>query len=295
MTQYILALDQGTTGSRAIIFDRRGKVVSSSYQEFKQYFPKPGWVEHDAEEIWRSCVFVIASAVKQAKIPPSAIKAVGITNQRETTILWDRKTSKPVSRAIVWQCRRTADVCQALRRRGLENKFRQKTGLVLDPYFSGTKIQWILGHVPGVRKRALRGDICFGTVDSWLIWKLTGGKSHATDVTNASRTLIFNIKDFKWDFELLKILKIPSDILPRVYHSGAVFGQTARGAAGLPAGIPIAAVMGDQQSALYGQGCYEPGTVKNTYGTGCFIVLNTGHKLIYSKKGLLSTVAADEQ
>ena len=295
MKQYILALDQGTTGSRAFIFDRRGKIISASYQEFKQYFPKPGWVEHDAEEIWRSCVLVVTSAVQQAKIPPSAITAIGITNQRETTVLWDRKTSKPVSRAIVWQCRRTTDVCQALRKRGLEKTFRHKTGLLLDPYFSGTKIQWILDHVPGLRKRARRGDICFGTIDSWLIWKLTGGKSHSTDVTNASRTLIFNIKDLKWDFELLKILKIPSSILPRVYHSGAVFGHTAKGAAGLSAGIPIAAVMGDQQSALYGQGCYEPGAVKNTYGTGCFIVLNTGNKLAYSGKGLLSTVAADDQ
>lgn len=295
MKQYILALDQGTTGSRAFIFDRHGKVVATSYQEFKQYFPKPGWVEHDAEEIWRSCVFVVNSALKKAKIAPDAIAAIGITNQRETTVLWDRKTSKPVSRAIVWQCRRTADVCQTLRKRGLEKKFRSKTGLVLDPYFSGTKIQWILDHVPGVRRRALRGDICFGTIDSWLIWKLTGGKSHATDVTNASRTLIFNIKDLKWDFELLKILKIPSSVLPRVYNSGAVFGRTAKGAAGLSAGIPIAAVMGDQQSALYGQGCYGPGTVKNTYGTGCFIVLNTGNKLIYSSKGLLTTVAADDQ
>ena len=295
MKKYILAIDQGTTGSRAFLFDHYGNIITSAYREFKQYYPQAGWVEHDAEEIWASCVTVIREALTRAKVQPQQISAIGITNQRETTILWDRKTSKPVHRAIVWQCRRTAHICQKLKVRRLENIFRTRTGLVLDPYFSGTKIQWILDHVPGVRRRAQQGNICFGTIDSWLIWKLTGGAAHVTDVTNASRTLIFDIRKLRWDEELVKIFNIPASILPRPCPSGFIFGHTARGAAGLAGGIPIAAVMGDQQSALYGQGCYAPGTVKNTYGTGCFIVLNTGKKLIYSKNGLLSTVAADDR
>ncbi len=289
--KFILALDQGTTGSRAFLFDEKGGIVASDYKEFKQYFPKPGWVEHDAEEIWKSCADVIKGALSKARVSPKNIAAIGITNQRETTVLWDRKTGKPVARAIVWQCRRTANICRGVMH--YAPTFRRKTGLVLDPYFSGTKIKWLLDNVKGLRARAQKGNICFGTIDSWLIWKLTGGKEHVTDMTNASRTLVFNIRTLKWDPELLKILRIPPTMLPRVQNSGSVFGHMDGRNSGLPSGIPIAAVLGDQQAALYGQGCYAPGTVKNTYGTGCFIVLNTGRKLVLSKRGLLSTVASD--
>lgn len=291
--RYILAIDQGTTGTRTLVFDRRGRIAASAYKEFRQYFPCPGWVEHDAEEIWASCAAVIRAALKKGKILTANIAAIGITNQRETTVLWDRATSKPVGRAIVWQCRRTADICKKLKSH--EALFHRKTGLVLDPYFSGTKIRWMLENIRGLKERAQAGRICFGTVDSWLIWKLTGGRSHVTDVTNASRTLIFNIRKLEWDQELLEILKIPAKILPKVQPSGSQFGVTARKIAGVPSGIPITAVLGDQQAALYGQGCFEAGMVKNTYGTGCFIVLNTGRKLVYSKKGLLTTVASDDQ
>ena len=287
---YLLAIDQGTTGSRAFIFDGRGRVVASAYREFRQYYPRPGWVEHDADEIWASCAAVIAQAMAKARISPRKIAAIGITNQRETTVLWDRATSKPVARAIVWQCRRTSEICRRLKPK--EALFHRKTGLVLDPYFSGTKIKWLLENVRGLKAKARQGKICFGTIDSWLIWKLTGGKTHATDHTNASRTLVYNIRDLKWDKELLNILDIPSAILPEVKDSGAVFGTTGRGT-GLPAGIPITAVLGDQQAALYGQGCFRPGTVKNTYGTGCFIVLNTGRKMVISRRGLLTTLASD--
>jgi glycerol kinase len=290
--QYILSIDQGTTGSRAFIFDNQGRIVTSAYQEFRQYYPKPGWVEHDADEIWTSCVSVIKVALRKARINSNQIIAIGITNQRETTVIWDRKTSKPVAKAIVWQCRRTAEFCQKNKR--LEPLIKRKTGLVLDAYFSGTKIKWLLDHVPGLRRRAMAGQVCFGTIDSWLIWKLTGGRTHATDTTNASRTLIFNIHDLKWDKELLKILNIPSAILPRVLNSGSVFGNTAA-VAGLRSGIPIAAVLGDQQAALYGQGCFTPGTIKNTYGTGCFMMLNTGKRLVHSQQGLLTTVASDDR
>ncbi len=291
---YILAIDQGTTGSRAILFDSKGCIVTSAYQEFKQYFPKPGWVEHDAEEIWQSCANVIAKAIKQSKIHSTQIAAIGITNQRETTVVWDRKISKPVYNAIVWQCRRTAAMCQEKNLKQHEKTIRHKTGLVLDAYFSGTKIKWLLDNVKGLKKKAQRGEGCFGTIDSWLIWKLTGGKSHVTDMTNASRTMVFNIRTLKWDEELLKILNIPSGILPKVQESGSIFGHTAKGVAGLSSGIPIAAVMGDQQAALYGQACWSPGTIKNTYGTGCFLVLNTGKNLGVSKNGLLSTIACDQ-
>jgi len=289
--QFILAIDQGTTGSRAFLFDQKGQIVYSEYKEFKQYFPKPGWVEHDAEEIWKSCTDVIKGVLRKSRISAKQIRAIGITNQRETTVVWDRKTSKPLARAIVWQCRRTDDICQKLSKHF--SIFRTKTGLILDPYFSGTKIKWLLDHVKGLRGRAQKGNVCFGTIDSWLIWKLTGGKSHVTDMTNASRTLLFNIRTFKWDKELLKILGIPATILPKVQNSGSIFGHTSSTKTGLPSGIPIASVLGDQQAALYGQGCYSGGTVKNTYGTGCFVVLNTGKKLILSKNGLLSTVASD--
>ncbi|MGE0267768.1 MAG: glycerol kinase GlpK [Candidatus Omnitrophota bacterium] len=289
--KYILSIDQGTTGSRAFIIDQSGKVVGSAYQEFRQYFPRPGWVEHDASEIWDSVCRVIKLAVKKSKINRSQVAAIGITNQRETTVLWDRKTSKPAARAIVWQCRRTSDICTQLKK--YEPMFRKKTGLVLDAYFSGTKVKWLLDHVKGLRGKAKKGGVCFGTIDSWLIWKLTGGQSHMTDMTNASRTLIFNIKNFKWDGELLRILNIPPSVLPQVQDSGSIFGYTDNLQTGLPKGIPITAVMGDQQAALYGQGCYEVGSVKNTYGTGCFMVLNTGKKMIHSKGGLLTTLASD--
>lgn len=290
MKKYILAIDQGTTGSRAILFDVRGRIVASAYREFRQYFPKPGWVEHNAEEIWKSCVFVIQKAVAAGRIDPRQIAAIGITNQRETTVLWDRKTSRPVHHAIVWQCRRTSELCRRLKKH--EPFIHKHTGLVLDPYFSGTKIRWLLENVPGLRQRASQGHIAFGTIDSWLIWKLTGGRSHVTDLTNASRTLLLNIRTKKWDERLLRIFRVPGKILPRLQTSGSVFGHTQK-IAGLPAGIPVTAVMGDQQAALYGQGCFDPGTSKNTYGTGCFIMLNTGKKFVISRKGLLTTLASD--
>ena len=292
--KYILSIDQGTTGSRAFIFDQKGRAVSSAYQAFKQYYPKPGWVEHDADEIWRTCQDVIKKAIQKGRVPGKNIAGIGITNQRETTVLWDRKTSKPVRRAIVWQCRRTADICKKLRENNLENTFRRKTGLVLDPYFSGTKVKWYLDNVKGLKARAKIGEIYFGTIDSWLIWKLTGGRSHAIDMTNASRTLLFNIREKIWDRDLLKILGIPKSLLPKVQNSGSIFGRTRSGLIpGLPGGIPIAGVMGDQQAALYGHGCYGPGQIKNTYGTGSFLVFNTGKKIIYSKEGLLTTISCD--
>lgn len=293
--KYILAIDQGTTGSRAVLFDSRGRITASAYKEFHQYYPKPGWVEHDADEIWNSVVIVIKQILTQSGINQKDIAAIGITNQRETSVIWDRKTSKPYHRAIVWQCRRTSDACRDLRQKNLEPLFRKKTGLVLDPYFSGTKIKWFLDNIAGLRKKAESGAACFGTIDSWLIWKLTGGKSHVTDMTNASRTLIFNIRELKWDTALLKILKIPAQLLPEVKNSGAHFGITQNNDSGLISGIPITAVMGDQQAALYGQDCFSPGEIKNTYGTGCFLVLNTGKNIIYSEKGMLSTVACDEK
>jgi len=291
--KYILAIDQGTTGSRAFLFNQNGRIVASAYKEFKQYFPKPGWVEHDAQEIWQSCVSVIHEALKKSRIRPHDILAIGITNQRETVLGWDRDTSKPVGRAIVWQCRRTAALCQDKRFKRHEPAIRHKTGLLLDPYFSGTKIKWMLENIPGLKSKAKFGKIFFGTIDTWLIWKLSGGQAHVTDTTNASRTLLFNIRTFEWDKELLNLFDIPARVLGEVKHSGSIFATTSKNISGLPEGIPIAAVMGDQQAALYGQGCYEAGTLKNTYGTGCFLVLNTGKKLIYSKNGLLTTVASD--
>ena len=290
MSHYILAIDQGTTGSRCFIFDAQGKIISSAYQEFRQYFPKPGWVEHDANEIWASVQKVIHQAVLSVKINPKNILAIGITNQRETTVLWDRLTARPLARAIVWQDRRTAGLCAKLKKH--EPLVRRISGLVMDPYFSATKIAWMLEHVVGLRTKASRGQVAFGTVDSWLIFKLTGGKSHATDMTNASRTLLFDIRRKSWSSQLLKLFRIPKNVLPKVYPSGSVFGHTFK-VAGLPQGIPITAVMGDQQAALYGQGCFTPGTVKNTYGTGCFMVLNTGNKMRLSKAGLLTTLACD--
>ena len=288
--KYILSIDQGTTGSRAFIFDAQGRVVASAYQELKQYYPRPGWVEHDAQEIWSSVCAVIRRAIASCGIDPKRIGAIGITNQRETTVLWDRKTAKPFYHAIVWQCRRTADICARLKKH--EGLFRRTTGLVIDAYFSGTKIQWILDHVKGLRQKAVRGQVAFGTIDSWLIYRLSGGKAHVTDMTNASRTLLFDIKAKAWSKPLLKLLNIPENILPQALPSASVFGHTL-GVSGLPDGIAITAVMGDQQAALYGQGCFQPGSIKNTYGTGCFMLLNTGKQCVYSKKGLLTTLACD--
>ncbi|MBF0504896.1 MAG: glycerol kinase GlpK [Candidatus Omnitrophica bacterium] len=293
MREHILSIDQGTTGSRAFIFNSRGRVVSSVYREFKQYYPKPGWVEHDPQEIWESVDAVVRIAVAQSRIDPKTIAAIGITNQRETTMMWDRKSGKPFHRAIVWQCRRTAPLCMRLSKH--EALFRRQTGLVVDAYFSGTKIQWLLDHVPALRRKAAGGQVAFGTVDTWLIHQLTGGASHVTDMTNASRTLVYNIRTKTWSNDLLKLLNIPDHILPQVLPSASVFGSTVKGVAGLPAGIPISAVMGDQQAALYGQGCFLPGTIKNTYGTGCFLLLNTGSECVYSKNGLLTTLGCDAQ
>ncbi len=297
MNKYILAIDQGTTGSRCFIFNAQGKIISTAYQEFPQYFPKPGWVEHDAEEIWSSVVAVIKKAVGATRradptFTLQQIAAIGITNQRETTVLWDRQTHQPLCRAIVWQDRRTAETCAKLKKK--ETFIRRLTGLVMDPYFSATKISWMLKNVPGIRSKAAKDRVAFGTIDSWLIFKLTGGQSHVTDMTNASRTLLFDIRRKKWSVKLLKLFGIPTGILPKVYPSGALFGHTAN-IAGLPRGIPIMAVMGDQQAALYGQGCFEPGTIKNTYGTGCFMVLNIGHHMRLSTKGLLTTLACDNR
>ncbi|MFA5334794.1 MAG: glycerol kinase GlpK, partial [Candidatus Omnitrophota bacterium] len=291
--KYILSIDQGTTGSRAYLFDKPGRIVSSAYREFRQIYPRAGWVEHDPEEIWRSVEYVVKQALSLKKIKPADIAAIGITNQRETTILWDRKTGKPVHNAIVWQCRRTADICEGLKKKGYSGLFRKKTGLVIDPYFSGTKIKWLLSNL-SLFDTSLNGtSLCFGTIDTWLIWKLTGGKVHATDYTNASRTLIFNIRQKKWDDELLRILGIPKAILPEVKPSSSIFGTTSKGVCGLPAGIPIAGVAGDQQAALFGQGCFSAGEMKNTYGTGCFLLLNTGKKFLLSNNGLLTTLACD--
>ncbi len=293
--KYILAIDQGTTGSRAFVFDKRGYIVSSAYKEFPQIYPASGWVEHNPDDIWRSVEFVTKRALLQKNIKSSDIAAIGITNQRETTIIWDRKTGRPVHNAIVWQCRRTAGICDQLKHAGYASLFHKKTGLLLDAYFSGTKIKWLLDNIKGLRNRARAGHICFGTVDSWLIWKLTGAKVHATDYTNASRTLIFNIKEKIWDDELLKIMNIPQAVLPEVRSSSSIFGKTQKNICGLISGIPIAGIAGDQQAALFGQGCFREGEMKNTYGTGCFLLLNTGQNLTLSKKGLLTTLACDIQ
>ncbi len=289
---YILAIDQGTTSSRAVFFDSRARVKGQVSQEFTQYYPQPGWVEHDAMEIWRSVKTVLAQVLKKTKVGPDQVKAIGITNQRETCLLWDRKTGKPVSRAIVWQCRRTAPMCEALKKKGLAPFFRQRTGLVLDAYFSGTKAAWILDHVPGARKRALKGELAFGTIDTWLLWNLSGGKIHATDHTNASRTLLFNIHKGEWDKDILKKLSIPVSLLPTVRPSSYLYGFTSPAVFGHP--IPLCGVVGDQQAALFGQACFEPGELKNTYGTGCFLLLNTGNKAYASRHGLLTTLAADD-
>ncbi len=289
MPDFILAIDQGTTSSRAIVFDRKLKPKASSQKEFKQYFPDSGWVEHDVEEIWKSVLFTAKAAIKKAGASPQNIRTIGITNQRETTVVWDRKTGKAIHKAIVWQDRRTADFCGALKEKGHEKSFTAKTGLLLDPYFSGTKITWLLDNVKGARARAEKGELCFGTIDSFLIWRLTGGKSHVTDATNASRTLLYNIHSGEWDDELLNILGVPRSMLPQVKDCAADFGVCD--AKLLGAAIPIQGVAGDQQAATIGQACFEPGMMKSTYGTGCFALLNTGDKAVASNNRLLTTVA----
>jgi glycerol kinase len=287
---FILAIDQGTTGNTVMLFDAWGKVKGRVYKEFTQHYPRPGWVEHDAEEIWRDCCALLDEIVAQTGIKPQQIAGIGITNQRETVVLWDRATGKPVAPAIVWQCRRTAPLCDELRERGLAPVFRAKTGLVLDAYFSGTKLKWLLDSDPHLRARAARGELAFGTMDSWLIYNLTGGEVHVTDYSNASRTLLFNIEELKWDQELLEILDIPPAVLPKVRSSSEVYGRTA--AIGcFPAGIPVAGAAGDQQAALFGQACFSPGMVKATFGTGAFILMNTGENLVSSERGLLTTIA----
>ena len=287
MPDYLLALDQGTTSSRALVIEGSGKVVAVAQKEFTQIFPQPGWVEHDANEIWASQIGVAADAVATANIHPKEIAAIGITNQRETAVIWDRKTGDPIFDAIVWQDRRTASFCDRMRADGLESFVQEKTGLVIDAYFSGTKVRWLLDNVPGARERAERGELAFGTIDSWLIWKLTDGKVHVTDETNASRTMFFNIHARDWDDELLKVLDVPRSMLPAVKSSSEVYGETV----GTLEGIPIAGIAGDQQAALFGQMCAKPGMVKNTYGTGCFMLMNTGSKPIASKNKLLTTIA----
>ncbi|QDU33396.1 Glycerol kinase [Poriferisphaera corsica] len=287
--KFIIALDQGTTSSRAILFDHQGKIHSVAQKEFAQHYPKAGWVEHDADEIWSSQVSVASEAIARAQLTTKDIDSIGITNQRETTVLWNRKTGKPIHNAIVWQDRRTAEFCQNLVSNGHEETFTAKTGLRLDPYFSGTKITWILDNVKGARELAEAGDLAFGTVDSWLIWNLTGGDLHITDPTNASRTLLFNIHTGEWDQELLDILNIPASVLPVVKESSEIYGTTSGN--NLGSQIPIAGIAGDQQAALFGQMCIEPGMIKSTYGTGCFMLINTGDQAITTKNNLLTTVA----
>lgn len=289
MGKYIMALDQGTTSSRCILFDKEGNIASIAQKEFRQYYPHTGWVEHDAMEIWSTQIGVAQEAMYKINATHEDIAALGITNQRETTIVWDKNTGNPICNAIVWQCRRTAEYCDSLKEKGLAEKFKEKTGLMIDAYFSGTKVRWILENVEGARERAEAGELLFGTVDSWLIWNLTKGKVHVTDYSNASRTMLYNIKELCWDDEILKELNIPKCMLPEVKPSSCIYGDvdpTIFGGA-----IPIGGAAGDQQSALFGQTCYAEGTAKNTYGTGCFMLMNTGEKPVYSKNGLLTTIA----
>ena len=289
MSRLVLALDQGTTSSRAIVFDARGRARGSAQQEVPQHFPQPGWVEHDPADLWATTRRVALAAVAQAHLRGRSLAAIGLTNQRETTLLWERSTGRPLHRAIVWQDRRTAGACAKLRAAGLEPLFRRRTGLLLDPYFSGTKLAWLLDHVPGARRRAGRGELAFGTVDTWLLWQLTGGRVHATDVSNASRTLLLNLRTGAWDDELLRILRIPREVLPEVRSSSEVYGEVAA----IPAlrGVPVAGMAGDQQAALFGQACFRAGLAKNTYGTGCFLLLHTGRQPVASRHNLLTTIA----
>ena len=289
MKKYIMALDAGTTSNRCILFNEKGEMCSVAQREFHQHFPKPGWVEHDADEIWASMLGVAVEAMSMIGAAAENIAAIGITNQRETAIVWDKNTGEPVYHAIVWQCRRTAQYCDLLKERGLTDSFRKKTGLVIDAYFSATKIRWILDHVPGARERAERGELLFGTVETWLIWKLTKGAVHVTDYSNASRTMLFNINTLEWDRDILEVLDIPESMLPEVKPSSCVYGCTDPSFFGGP--IPIAGAAGDQQSALFGQTCFHPGESKNTYGTGCFLLMNTGERPVFSENGLVTTIA----
>ena len=289
MSKYLVAIDQGTTSSRSIVFDKQGNIIQSAQKEFTQIFPKPGWVEHDPVEIWSSQLGVLAEVKARASISAKDIAAIGITNQRETTVVWDKTTGKPVYNAIVWQCRRTADYCDSLKNNGFDRTVKEKTGLVIDAYFSGTKIRWILENIPGAQKKAEQGDLLFGNIDTWLLWNFTKGKVHATDYSNASRTMLYNIHKLEWDKDLLKEMNIPIQMLPEVKPSSYNYGNTVPDILG--GEIPIAGIAGDQQAALFGQCCFEPGTVKNTYGTGCFILMNTGEKAVESKNGLLTTIA----
>ena len=289
MPKYMMALDSGTTSNRCILFDRAGRIVSVAQREFTQYFPQPGWVEHDANEIWATLLGVAVEAMQMAGAAAADIAAIGITNQRETTIVWDKATGEPVHHAIVWQCRRTSEYCDELRARGLTARFREKTGLVLDAYFSATKLHWLLENVPGVRERAAKGELLFGTVETWLIWKLTGGRAHVTDYSNASRTMLFNINTLDWDEEILAELNIPRSMLPKPLPSSGLFGTTDPSLLG--GEIPITGAAGDQQAALFGQTCFQPGEAKNTYGTGCFLLMNTGEKPVFSQNGLVTTIA----
>jgi glycerol kinase len=289
MAKYVMALDAGTTSNRCILFNESGEICSVAQKEFTQHFPKPGWVEHDADEIWATQMEVAVAAMKNVGATAADIAAIGITNQRETTVVWDKNTGEPVYNAIVWQCRRTSEYCDSLKEKGMVDTFRAKTGLVLDAYFSGTKLRWILENVPGVRERAERGELLFGTVETWLIWKLTKGVAHVSDYSNASRTLLYNIIDLKWDEEILAEMNIPASMLPEVKPSSCVYGETDAEFFGAP--IKIAGAAGDQQAALFGQTCYNPGEAKNTYGTGCFMLMNTGEKPVFSDNGLLTTIA----
>ncbi len=290
MRKYIVALDQGTTSSRAIIFDGEQNIIGVSQKEFRQIYPKEGWVEHDPMEIWGSQYSVLQEVMAKSNIEQKEIAAIGITNQRETTIVWDKNTGVPIYNAIVWQCRRTAHICDELIAEGFDEYVRENTGLLIDAYFSGTKIKWILDNVDGAREKAERGDLLFGTVDTWLVWKLTNGRVHVTDYTNASRTMLYNIVDLKWDDKILKRLGIPKSMLPEVKNSSEIYGYTNLGGSG-GIRVPIAGIAGDQQAALFGQGCFEKGSAKNTYGTGCFLLMNTGDEIIRSKNGLLTTIA----
>ncbi len=291
--KYIMSLDQGTTSSRCILFDKSGNIRALVQKEFRQIYPKPGWVEHDADEIWDTTLEVSRAAMAKLDVEADSIAAIGITNQRETAVIWDKKTGEPICNAIVWQCRRTSDIIDELVKRGHGDTIRYKTGLEPDAYFSGSKIKWMLDNVPGARQRAEKGELLFGTIDTWLIWKLTGGKAHVTDYTNASRTMIYNIHELCWDKELLELLDIPACILPEVKPSSFVYGQTEFELYG--GEIPIAGAAGDQQCALFGQCCFEPGQMKNTYGTGCFLLVNTGNEIVESKNGLLTTIAVGFQ
>lgn len=290
MEQYILSLDQGTTSSRAILFDKAGSIVHIAQKEFTQHFPKPGWVEHNANEIWGSILAVIAAVLSESNVKPEQIAGIGITNQRETTVVWDKDTGVPIHNAIVWQSRQTSQICDELKAAGHNDLFREKTGLLIDAYFSGTKVKWILDHVEGAREKAKEGKLLFGTIDTWLIWKLSGGQAHVTDYSNASRTLMFNIHELKWDEKLLNILGVPATMLPEVRPSSEVYAKTAKHHF-FGQEIPIAGAAGDQQAALFGQACFAEGMGKNTYGTGCFMLMNTGEKAVKSEHGLLTTIA----